>query len=92
MVTDASEDDGCRIQKGSQCSRIKSVKVRGNGDEAAEGAMQFSKSLQASSCDNSLDSADGSDSLRCEGFVDCGDGDDYVVVVIQFPTFLLHHH
>ena len=61
------------------------MKVRGNGEEAAEGGiLQITPGLLIR---QSLDGADDSNSLWCEGFVI-----EIMLVMVQFPTFLLHHH
>ncbi len=63
------------------------MKVRGNGDEAAEGANAVLQITPGLLIRQSLDGADDSNSLWCEGFVI-----EIMLVMVQFPTFLLHHH
>jgi hypothetical protein len=92
VVSNAPEDDGCRIQKGSRRSRIESVKVRKNREEDTEVAKAVASNHSrpplkdktnhciASPVGNGHDSADDSDSLQSTpGFegVDDGDDDDY---------------
>jgi len=93
VVSNAPEDDGCRIQKGFRRSRIESVKVRKNREEDTEVAKAVVASNHsrpplkdkanhciASPVGNGYDSADDSDSLpSTPGFecVDDGDDDDY---------------